>query len=132
MQACAAACGRQSGAVLVEFTQVKQEAAGFRRWFEDKGMDLIVWHGADAQPTGFQICYVHGQEERALTWHPPGGFSHARVDAGDTRPDKNLAPVLVPGGEVPWTVLREEFGRRARGLEPALRDWIERKLEGKE
>lgn len=118
--------------MLVEFTQVKQEAAGFRRWFEDDGMDLIVWHGADAQPTGFQICYVHGQEELALTWQALGGFSHARVDAGDMRPDKNLAPVLVSGGKVPWTVLREEFRRRAQGLEPVLRGWIERKLEAEE
>jgi hypothetical protein len=52
------------------------------------------------------------------------------VDAGDTRPDKNLTPVLVSGGTVRWGWLRAEFARRATELPPDVRAWVEAKLEG--
>lgn len=116
--------------MLVDFTKVKQEAAGRRRWFEDDGMELIVWYEAEGRPTGFQICYQHRGREHALTWQEHEGFSHARVGAGDTRPEKNLSPVLVPEGKVPWREVREEFAQRAKELEPAVREFVARKLEG--
>ena len=59
-----------------------------------------------------------------LTWRPGPGFSHARVDAGDTRPDKNLTPILVKDGAVPWERVRTEFAGRAAKLEHAVRDWV--------
>ena len=88
-------------------------------------MDLIVWYDAANQPEGYQICYRgDDRRERALTWHTGQGFSHARVDAGDTRPDKNLTPILVKDGAVPWERVRAEFSERAASLEPGLRDWV--------
>jgi hypothetical protein len=112
--------------MLVEFHGVKQEkgSAARRRWFQDDGMDLIVWFAQD-HPEGYQICYRgEDQRERALTWRSGQGFTHARVDAGDTRPDKNLAPILVKDGPVPWDRVQADFSERAAKLEPAIRDWV--------
>lgn len=98
---------------------------GRRRWFQGSGLELIVWLDAVGQPEGFQICYLgFGQREHALTWRKQGGFAHNRVDTGDTRPDKNLTPILVPDGAVPWERLRSEFAESSDGLEPALREFV--------
>jgi hypothetical protein len=92
-------------------------------------MELIVWLDAAGRPDGFQICYMGSlREEHALTWRRQAGFTHNRVDSGDTRPDKNLTPILVPDGEVPWESLRSEFAASCDGLEPALRDFVTTRL----
>ena len=117
--------------MLTEFHGVTQErAAGTRRrWFQDEMMELIVWYGAGQQPEGFQLCYRAADlGERALTWREGQGFAHARVDAGDTRPDKNLTPILVRDGVVSWEWVEAEFTRRAGELEPAVRELVLGKL----
>lgn len=107
----------------------QDESAGSRRWFEDAGMELIVWFDPAASPVGFQLCYPGaGRREHALTWRAGGGFAHNRVDSGDTRPDKNMTPILVADGSVPWDSLRGEFAARSAGLEPALREFVSAKL----
>ena len=120
--------------MLKEFQKVRQEpgAAGRRRWFEDEGLELIVWYGADQKPEGFQLCYAGpDRRERALTWRSATGFSHARVDAGDTRPDKNLTPVLEPDGAVPWAQVQELFAARSTDLEPAMRALVSGAFAGR-
>jgi|SRR6478735_5150001 len=109
--------------MLQEFQGVRQEPGAFtrRRWFQDGGMDLIVWYDAAGAAVGFQLCYeVPGQSERALTWRAQKGFSHARVDGAKNR----LAPILVQDGEVPWEWLQAEFTAGADQLEPAVRDLV--------
>jgi hypothetical protein len=112
--------------VLTEFKQVKQEAgAGLRRWFEDDGLELIVWYDTAGRPTGFQLCYLGAdRQERALTWQSAPGFTPARIDGGDTRPDKNLTPILLRDGAVSWARVQTEFAERSAGLEPAIRDFV--------
>src|SRR6187549_3391309 len=113
--------------MLSELQGVMQErnADTRRRWFQDDGMDLIVWYRPDGIAEGFQLCYqAEDQRERALTWRNSKGFTHARVDPGDTRPDKNLTPILVADGAVPWEQLQVEFGQRASQLEPAVRNLV--------
>lgn len=96
-------------------------------------MELIVWLDAAGTPEGFQICYPGAsRREHALTWRVRDGFAHNRVDSGDTRPDKNMSPILVADGEVPWELLDREFRERSARLEPALRDFVLARLgEGK-
>lgn len=112
--------------MLTEIHSVMQERETSirRRWFQDEGMELIVWYrGADAD--GFQLCYSKGdQRERALTWRAGGNFSHARVDQGDSRPDKDLTPILVQDGPIPWDWIHTEFADRSRELEPAVREFV--------
>jgi hypothetical protein len=114
--------------MLIEFRNVKQEARGRRRWFEDTGLELIVWQNADDGIDGFQICYDGAQGERALTWRLAHGFSHARVDSGDDTPLKNQTPLLLPEGAVPWDRIVEAFKARSETLEPELRALILRRL----
>jgi hypothetical protein len=96
-----------------------------RRWFQDDEMDLIVWYRPEGLPEGFQLCYrAEDGGERALTWRPPHGFSHARVDSGDARPDKNMTPILLADGPVPWTRVKAEFNQRAGELESAVRTLV--------
>lgn len=128
--ACAGRGGGQAGGVLQEFTKVKQEVGNRRRrWFQGSGLDLIVWLDEPNTPEGFQLCYHDAwRREHALTWRRAVGFTHARVDGGDERPDKDLTPILVTGGTVPWTLLRGEFAARSADLEPALRAFITQRL----
>ena len=113
--------------MLSEIPGVMQErnAGTRRRWFQDDGMELIVWYRPDGSVEGFQLCYqADDQRERALTWRGGHGFSHARVDSGDTRPEKNLTPILVADGAVPWERVQAEFDQRATQLEPAVRNLV--------
>ncbi len=112
--------------MLNEFPQVKQEGgAGHRRWFQADGLEFIVWYDRHHVPEGFQLCYqAPDHKERALTWRPGPGFNHALVESGDTRPDKNMTPILVQDGPVPWTLVEAQFREHSAGLEPALRDYV--------
>lgn len=88
-------------------------------------MELIVWSGQNGQATGFQLCYLGpDRQERALTWRPGRGFTHALVDGGDSRPDKNMTPILVKDGAVPWLLVQREFERRSADLEAGLREFV--------
>lgn len=112
--------------MLTEIPNPKQEpGGGHRRWFEGDGLELIVWYERDRTPCGFQLCY-HGDDRRehALTWQPASGFSHARVDDGESRPDKNRTPILVKNGAVAWERVQGEFAQCSGSLEPAVRDYV--------
>ncbi len=119
--------------MLSEFRQVKQEGGpGHRRWFQADGLELIVWYDHERRPEGFQLCYeASDQKERALTWRPGAGFNHAWVESGDSRPDKNMTPILVPDGAVPWALVESRFEQHSAGLEPALRDYVRAALNGR-
>ena len=119
--------------MLVELPNVKQEGrATRRRWFQGEGMELILWYDGTGAPEGFQICYVAPDgKERALTWRPARGFSHEEVKSGGTRPDKNMTPILVTDGVVPWALVQGEFDRRSTALDPVVRDYVLEVLRGR-
>jgi hypothetical protein len=118
--------------VLVEYKAVKQEAgAGSRRWFEDQSYELVVWYLPGGSVEGFQILYYGKVAERALTWRKDGGFSHSRIDSGTESPMKNLAPILLPVGKVPWAQVVREFEESSAELEPDLREFIRGRLEAR-
>jgi hypothetical protein len=115
--------------VLVEYKAVKQEAGkGSRRWFEDESYELVVWYLPDGSVEGFQILYFGRVAERALTWRREGGFSHSRIDNGTGSPMKNLAPILLPNGKVPWAQVVREFEESSAELEVDLREFIRQRL----
>ena len=110
--------------MLRENRNVRQEPGHRRRWFEDDGLELIVWLDGADEVEGFQLC----RAGRALTWRRDVGFTHARVDEGDETPLKNLTPVLVPGTTVPWTDLMADFRAGSATLEAGLRDFVLQRL----
>ncbi len=99
-----------------------------RRWFSDDYFDLIVWAAPDGSPTGFQLCYDKYKKERALTWTTGNGYSHERVDDGESNPSKNLTPILVPNGVCPTQHILERFLERSTELDSRLRSFIVDKL----
>jgi hypothetical protein len=54
--------------MLTELSSSKKTGEPKRRWFRSERFDLIVWLTEYERVWGFQLCYRHGGEERALTW----------------------------------------------------------------
>ncbi len=86
--------------MLQEVTQTQQfSGEPFRRWFSDSMFDLIVWYAPDNKISGFQLCYNKRADEHALTWNKDTGFSHNKIDDGESRSGRHkITPVLVPDG----------------------------------
>jgi hypothetical protein len=119
--------------MLVEYKGVKQEPGrGSRRWFEDESYELVMWYLPDGSVEGFQILYYGRVAERALTWRKGEGFTHSRVDNGTESPMKNLAPILLPNGRIPWAQVVKEFEESSAELEPDLRAFIRQRLEARD
>ena len=106
--------------MLKEHRNVRQEPGHRRRWFEGEGIDLIVWIDANSFVEGFQIC----RDDHALTWRRGFGFEYGRVDEGDDSPLKNLSPIIVPNGSIPWNAVVTQFQTLSDTLEPSLRELI--------
>jgi hypothetical protein len=117
--------------MLEEFKNVAQtrETPGYRRWFSDAAMELIVWYSPEGVVRGFQLCYDREGRERAFTWHVDAGMVHTGVDEGDDSPLRNDSPVLVPDGVPRVDSVLEQFRERAKDLEPALTALVTAKLE---
>ena len=100
-----------------------------RRWMSDEYMDLIIWLETDGGFHGFQLCYDKTGRERALTWKAQSGFSHHAVESGDTDPNANCTPVLVPDGHMPVEMVRQEFAKRSAKLDPEICNLITARLD---
>jgi hypothetical protein len=113
-----------------EIKNVRQEPGpGRRRWFESDQCDLVVWLEPGDRIAGFQLCYNFGRGEHALTWRDDAGFAHNAVDSGSASPLKNCTPILVADGQVPWGEVVNCFAARSGSLEPALREFVQAKLQ---
>jgi len=108
--------------MLVEARRARQvEGEPFRRWFSDNEFDLIVWYGEAHNMVGFQLCYKTPREERALTWLEGRGYSHNRVDDGETAPSRHkMTPILVADGAFDRDHILNRFREVAKDLEPDL------------
>lgn len=117
--------------MLEEFKSVSQqpETPGYRRWFSDAVMDLIVWYSPAGAIRGFQLCYDRDGRERAYTWHVDAGIAHTAVDDGEGSPLRNDAPILLPSRAPCTESVLEQFRERSARLEPALTALVTRKLE---
>jgi len=98
------------------------------RWFSDDYFDLIVWYGDQGKIAGFQLCYDKKWDERAYTWKENQTPIHERIDSGETSPLKNMSPILVPDGIVPYDELIRRFRKNAAGIDPAIVELVLSKL----
>ncbi len=116
--------------MLEEYRDVRQVAGEpARRWFGDPVFDLIVWLDEAGATIGFQLCYDKGLDERALTWTEKSGFSHRRVDDGESMPEKRKrTPVLVPDGVVDAELLARRFSGESGGIDAEIVDFVVAKI----
>ena len=115
--------------MLLEIANVAQhDAALRRRWFRDDYFDIFIWQDARDAVVAFQICYDLPNQERVLSWRAAGGYTHDRVDGGESSPEKNRTPIMIPDGVLPLIAVLTEFDQRAAGLEPGVRDRLRRLL----
>lgn len=116
--------------MLVEIPETRQiPGEGYRRWFSDEKMDLIVWYRREGGALiGFQLCYDKDdrkQGEKALTWTEDEGYRHEKVDTGEDRGYTHKeAPVLVEGGAFDYGRIIREFKNASASLEPPLKAFV--------
>ncbi|MFW5684615.1 MAG: hypothetical protein ACOC1I_07170 [Spirochaetota bacterium] len=118
--------------MLREWKSVRQRPEeGFRRWFTDDDMDLIVWY-RDDEIRGFQLCYGKRDVQHALTWLADGTYSHARVDDGESgrMPGPKQTPILVQDGHVDTDELAGRFEAHARNIDDELRQLVVARVKG--
>ncbi len=112
--------------MLKEYTRVRQiEGESKRRWFSDDYFDLIVWFNDRDEPTGFQLCYDIARTQRALTWQPHTGFTHHKIDDGESRPGKvKASPVLVPDGLFDSATIARRFRDAGQCIDTQITDFV--------
>lgn len=125
---CAASVG-YNRLMFYELKDIRQDdSQGFRRWFWDDEMDLIVWCAEDSSITGFQLCYDKRGHERVLAWNQKSGHSHHGIDAGEAPFGAKRSPLLVADGTFDKTRVSERFKRCAQDLEPDLIEFVVQRL----
>jgi len=107
-------------------TQVHGEPR--RRWFADEHFDLIVWLGEDDRVEGFQLCYDLGHAEHALTWDRNGGYSHDRIDDGESSPTRNRTPILVTDGHFPGSEVLSRLEASCAQVGAPIRSFVVEKI----
>jgi len=114
---------------LSEVREVRQiRGEGFRRWFRNDNMELVVWYADDI--VGFQLCYdVSRSSERAMTWTFKSGYRHNRVDNGGPA-HSLMTPILVSDGHFDSLSIANQFLEAAVNLEKVLKDFIYNKIKG--
>ena len=108
--------------------QIKDE--GHRRWFSDDYFDLIVWYDlAETTIVGFQLCYDKRGLERAITWQRGRGFSHNRIDDGETvHEHAKMSPVLVSDGVFLKETVSDRFKASSTGIHPNIAELVYKKI----
>ncbi|CAD7845434.1 hypothetical protein S1OALGB6SA_2302 [Olavius algarvensis spirochete endosymbiont] len=109
--------------MLEELSDIRQiEGDGFRRWFVDKNLELILWYNDAKELTGFQICYDKLAGNRSVTWKKRIG--------GDGKPKS----VLVSDGPYNKSRLCALVENSMSNLDDGLRAFILGRLKshGKE
>jgi hypothetical protein len=115
--------------MLREYENVRQiPGEAKRRWFFDDYFDLIVWvHANDV--LGFQLCYDILKTHRALTWHQDTGFSHHRIDDGESRPGHMKAsPILMPDGKFDYETIAQRFKLASPHVDEHIATFVFEKL----
>jgi hypothetical protein len=116
--------------MLTEIRDVRQHPGEpRRRWFRSNSEDLIVWYASDDSLVGFQLCYNRHRGERALTWMKDKGYSHLKVDDGETEPlTMKRAPILEPDGMFEPVTALDRFNSAATSLPEEIRQFVVGKI----
>jgi hypothetical protein len=118
-------------AMLREIRKTQQvPGESCRRWFNDEGLDLMVWVRKDGGIDAFQLAYGKPDSEHALSWSENSGFRHQKVDDGEGEPGKpKKTPLLVPDGTFDPAALAGLFQRHAQRIDSAIAAFVFQKLK---
>lgn len=104
--------------MLEELQNIRQiKGDGFRRWFVDKDLELILWYDEAKELSGFQICYDKLAGNRSVTWKKRIGK------------DGKAKSVLVSDGPYNKSRLCALVERSMDSLDDKLRAFILERLE---
>jgi hypothetical protein len=59
-----------------------------------------------------------------LTWSEGKGTGHQRIENGEASPLKNMTPVLLPDGAVPYAELARQFQHRAGEIDRTIYELV--------
>lgn len=100
-----------------------------KRWFTDPDMDLFIWF-KDLVPVRFQLSYNKLGDEHAINWHSENGFSHNRIDSGESfDPLKyKMSPILLADDDFDAFTTARNFLMASENIEESLADFIYARL----
>ena len=101
-----------------------------RRWFSCAAADLYVWQDDNGDLSSFELCYDKPRDEHALRWSEDAGFSHTRIDDGESSPLKNYTPIVVPDGRFDPTEIALTFEAIASAIDSRVYRFVLGKLHG--
>ncbi|MCK4743367.1 MAG: hypothetical protein KAT25_06080 [Sulfuriflexus sp.] len=100
-----------------------------KRWFSSQAGDLFVWHDGE-RFARFEFCYNKYRNEYSLRWKLDTGFSHARIDDGETGNSYKSSPILITESEIDSDYIFEIFKKLSDKVDMSVRFFIMRKLLG--
>ena len=115
--------------MLQELDNPRQNENEIRRLFNDDYFDLYVWYDEDNSIKGFQLCYDKNSDARALTWRRDHGYSHMRIDDGETGEFiQKMKPILVPDGIFNFNEIAEKFRKESAVIDRKEADFVYDKI----
>lgn len=115
--------------MLLEIRNVHQEPGEPpRRWWFSHEQDLLVWFGDDGTPVAFQLAYGKYRDEHAIRWKVNSGFSHYRVDDGETTAFGFGAPLLMAGGDFDAPQVLKRFRELSAEMPRDIADFVAARL----
>jgi len=100
-------------------------------WFSDQDNDLFIWLDPQNKLISFQFCYNKTFDEHSISWHQHKGFSHSRIDTGETRDSRyKMTPIMVPDGTFEFKEIAELFHDISQQVDNEYADFIFHKILG--
>ena len=100
-----------------------------KRWFTSQAADLFIWHNGD-RFSRFEFCYNKHRNEYSLRWQSSLGFSHAKIDDGETGNSYKSSPILIADSDIDSDYIFLLFKKLSDKVDMPVRFFIMRKLLG--
>ena len=100
-----------------------------RRWFCSHEQDLYVWHNENGEIVSFQLCYSKHHNEHALYWKTEAGFSHLRVDDGESGGLSSNTPILLADGTFDSNAVLSSFLNLASVIPPDVVEFVATRIK---
>ena len=116
--------------MLLEVRNVEQQPGEpLRRWFFSHEQDLFVWFGEDGTPAAFQLSYGKYRDEHAIRWKAGRGFTHHRVDDGESGAVTRNAPLLMADGIFEAARVLKRFRELSAEMPREIADFVIARLQ---